>query len=90
MFGQCPARIGSWPRYLWTPANPGQAGRQAGWQATGLLSAPSALPFLLAPLRIERVESMSAGGPSLTAVTGAGALSAASASATAAHMTPLV
>ena len=40
MFGQCPARIGSWLRYLWTPANPGQA----GWQATGLLSAPSLSP----------------------------------------------
>ena len=80
MFGQCPERIGSWPRYLWTPANPGQAGRTFIFP----------LPLLLAPLRIERVESMSAGGPSLTAVTGAGALSAASASATAAHMTPLV
>ena len=28
MFGQCPERIGSWPRYLWTPANSGQAGKR--------------------------------------------------------------
>ena len=41
MFGQCPARIGSWPRYLWTPANPGQAGRQAGKRQDFYLRPPS-------------------------------------------------
>ena len=48
MFGQCPARrIGSWPpRYLWTPANPGQAGERQDFYLPSVL--------LLAPLRIER------------------------------------
>ena len=61
MFGQCPAKIGSWPppRYLWTDAGGSLAGKRQDFYL------PLPPLSLAAPLRIERVESMSARGPSL-------------------------
>ena len=48
MFGQCPAKIGSWPqRYLWTDAGGSLAGKRQDFY----LPLP---PLAAAPLRIER------------------------------------
>ena len=81
MFGQCPAKIGSWtpPRYLWTDAGGSLAGKRQDFY----LPLP---PLAAAPLRIERerVESMSARGPSLLARSPRPP----GRPATAAHMTP--
>ena len=50
MFGQCPAKIGSWPppRYLWTDAGGSLAGKRQDFYL------PLPPLSLAAPLRIER------------------------------------